>query len=256
VKNKFTILGCGSSLGSPWITNYWGNCEKKNKKNLRTRCCAHFQYKNISTLIDTSPDLKLQFKDNKITDVDAVIYTHEHADQTSGIFELRPFFWKNKKKIDVYASKKTIKELKFRYDYCFKEKQGYVPILKEHIIKNSFIIKKGSNKIKIKSFEIQHGLIKATAYIINKTAYLSDCSFIPTKSRKFLYNLDYLIIDCLRVKFHPGHFNLETALSLSKEFNAKKTILTNLHIDFDYEKLKKKLPPNVVPAFDGMSFNF
>ena len=256
MKNKFTILGCGSSLGSPWITNYWGNCEKKNKKNLRTRCCAHFQYKNISTLIDTSPDLKLQFKDNKITDVDAVIYTHEHADQTSGIFELRPFFWKNKKKIDVYASKKTIKELKFRYDYCFKKKQGYVPILKEHIIKNSFIIKKGSNKIKIKSFEIQHGLIKATAYIINKTAYLSDCSFIPTKSRKFLYNLDYLIIDCLRVKFHPGHFNLETALSLSKEFNAKKTILTNLHIDFDYEKLKKKLPPNVVPAFDGMSFNF
>ena len=256
MKNKFTILGCGSSLGSPWITNYWGNCEKKNKKNLRTRCCAHFQYKNISTLIDTSPDLKLQFKDNKITDVDAVIYTHEHADQTSGIFELRPFFWKNKKKIDVYASKKTIKELKFRYDYCFKEKQGYVPILKEHIIKNSFIIKKGSNKIKIKSFEIQHGLIKATAYIINKTAYLSDCSFIPAKFRKFLYNLDYLIIDCLRVKFHPGHFNLETALSLSKEFNAKKTILTNLHIDFDYEKLKKKLPPNVVPAFDGMSFNF
>ena len=256
MKNKFTILGCGSSLGSPWITNYWGNCEKKNKKNLRTRCCAHFQYKNISTLIDTSPDLKLQFKDNKITDVDAVIYTHEHADQTSGIFELRPFFWKNKKKIDVYASKKTIKELKFRYDYCFKEKQGYVPILKEHIIKNSFIIKKGSNKIKIKSFEIQHGLIKATAYIINKTAYLSDCSFIPTKSRKFLYNLDYLIIDCLRVKFHPGHFNLETALSLSKEFNAKKTVLTNLHIDFDYEKLKEKLPPNVVPAFDGMSFNF
>ena len=256
MKNKFTILGCGSSLGSPWITNYWGNCEKKNKKNLRTRCCAHFQYKNISTLIDTSPDLKLQFKDNKITDVDAVIYTHEHADQTSGIFELRPFFWKNKKKIDVYASKKTIRELKFRYDYCFKEKQGYVPILKEHIIKNSFIIKKGSNKIKIKSFEIQHGLIKATAYIINKTAYLSDCSFIPTKSRKFLYNLDYLIIDCLRVKFHPGHFNLETALSLSKEFNAKKTILTNLHIDFDYEKLKEKLPPNVVPAFDGMSFNF
>ena len=256
MKNKFTILGCGSSLGSPWITNYWGNCEKKNKKNLRTRCCAHFQYKNISTLIDTSPDLKLQFKDNKITDVDAVIYTHEHADQTSGIFELRPFFWKNKKKIDVYASKKTIKELKFRYDYCFKEKQGYVPILKEQIIKNSFIIKKGSNKIKIKSFEIQHGLIKATAYIINKTAYLSDCSFIPAKFRKFLYNLDYLIIDCLRVKFHPGHFNLETALSLSKEFNAKKTILTNLHIDFDYEKLKKKLPPNVVPAFDGMSFNF
>jgi|TARA_B110000211_G_C14071391_1_gene550146 phosphoribosyl 1,2-cyclic phosphate phosphodiesterase len=256
LKNKFTILGCGSSLGSPWITNYWGNCNKQNKKNLRTRCCAHFQYKNISTLIDTSPDLKAQFKYNNITNVDAVIYTHEHADQTSGIFELRPFFWKNKKKINIYGSKKTIKELKSKYDFCFKAKHGYVPIAKEHIIKNNFLIKKGNNKIEINSFEVQHGLIKATAYVFNKIAYISDCSHIPTVSKFLLYNLDYLIIDCLRVKFHPGHFNLDTALSVSRELNPKKTILTNLHVDFDYEKLKKKLPSNIIPAFDGMSFNF
>jgi len=256
VKNKFTILGCGSSLGSPWITNYWGNCNKKNKKNIRTRCCAHFQYKNISTLIDTSPDIKIQFKHNKINDVDAVIYTHEHADQTSGIFELRPFYWKNKKKINIYGSDKTIRELKKKYDFCFKKKQGYTPILKDHIIKDFFTLKKGFNEIKINSFEVQHGLIKATAYIVNNIAYLSDCSFIPKKYRKFLYNLDYLIIDCLRVKFHPGHFNLDTALILAKEFSPKKTILTNLHIDFDYSKLKKKLPLNIVPAYDGMSFNF
>jgi phosphoribosyl 1,2-cyclic phosphate phosphodiesterase len=256
LKNKFTILGCGSSLGSPWITNYWGNCNKKNKKNIRTRCCAHFQYKNISTLIDTSPDLKTQFKHNNIKKVDAVIYTHEHADQTSGIFELRPFFWKNKKKIDIFGSKKTIKELRDKYDFCFKSKQGYTPIAKDHTIKSSFFIKKNKNKIKINSFEVEHGLIKATAYIINKTAYLSDCSHIPDKSKHFLFDLDYLIIDCLRVKFHPGHFNLATALSLSKELKPKKTILTNLHVDFDYEKLKRKLPSNILPAFDGMSFNF
>ena len=254
--NKFTILGCGRSLGSPWITNYWGKSDKKNKKNLRTRCCAHFQYKNISTLIDTSPDLKTQFLNNKINNVDAVIYTHEHADQTSGIFELRPFFWKNKKKINIYASKKTIKDLKIKYDFCFKKKDGYIPILKEHAIKDTFTIRKGADKIKINSFEVQHGMIKATAYVLKKIAYLSDCSFIPKKSRKFLYNLDYLIIDCLKVKFHPGHFNLKTALSVAKEFKAKKTILTNLHVDFDYTKLKKKLPSNVVPAFDGMNFNF
>jgi len=256
LKNKFTILGCGSSLGSPWITNYWGNCNKKNKKNLRTRCCAHFQYKNISTLIDTSPDLKAQFIRNNITNVDSVIYTHEHADQTSGIFELRPFFWQNKKKINIYGSKKTIKELKNKYDFCFKPKHGYMPIAKEHIIKNNFLIKKGKNIIKINSFEVQHGLIKATAYVFNKIAYLSDCSHIPNKSKVFLYNLNYLIIDCLRIKFHPGHFNLDKALTISKELNPKKTILTNLHVDFDYEKLKKKLPSNIVPAFDGMSFNF
>jgi phosphoribosyl 1,2-cyclic phosphate phosphodiesterase len=256
LKNKFTILGCGSSLGAPWINNYWGNCDKKNKRNLRTRCCAHFQYKNISTLIDTSPDLKTQFQKNNITNLDAVIYTHEHADQTSGIFELRPFFWKNKKKINIYGSKKTIKELKKKYDFCFKIKQGYVPIAKEHIIKESFFIKKDNNKIKINSFEVQHGLIKATAYIVNNIAYLSDCSHIPNKSKYLLQNLDYLIIDCLRVKFHPGHFNLDTALALSKELKPKKTILTNLHVDLDYENLKKKLPSNIVPAFDGMSFTF
>ena len=256
MKNKFTILGCGSSLGSPWITNYWGNLNKKNKKNLRTRCCAHFQYKNISTLIDTSPDLKTQFLSNKINNVDAVIYTHEHADQTSGIFELRPFFWKNKKKINIYGSEKTIKDLKIKYDFCFKPKDGYIPILKDHTVNNIFTISKGTNKIQVNSFEVQHGLIKATAFVLKNIAYLSDCSFIPRKSRKFLYNLDYLIIDCLRVKFHPGHFNLETAILLSKEFKAKKTILTNLHVDLDYNKLKKKLPTNIVPAFDGMSFNF
>ncbi len=256
MKNKFTILGCGSSLGSPWITNYWGKCNKNNKKNIRTRCCAHFQHENISTLIDTSPDIKIQFKKNKINDVDAIIYTHEHADQTSGIFELRPFFWKYKKKINIYGSSKTIKELKSKYDFCFKKKQGYTPILKAHTITDSFTIKKGKNKVVIKSFEVQHGLIKSTAYIINKTAYLSDCSFIPNKYIKFLHDLDFLIIDCLRVKFHPGHFNLATSLSLAKKLKPKKTILTNLHVDFDYSKLKKQLPFNVVPAFDGMSFNF
>ena len=256
MKNKFTILGCGSSAGAPWITGNWGNCDKKNKKNLRTRCCAHFQYKNMSVLIDTSPDLKIQFKKNNLHNIDSVLYTHEHADQTSGIFELRPFFWKNKKKIDVYGSKKTIKELREKYDYCFKHKHGYVPILKDHIVKNSFFIKKNKNKIRINSFEVQHGLIKATAYIINKTAYLSDCSDIPNKSKHLLHNLDYLIIDCLRIKFHPGHFNLDTAISLSKELNPKKTILTNLHVDLDYEKLKNKLPSNIMPAYDGMSFNF
>jgi phosphoribosyl 1,2-cyclic phosphate phosphodiesterase len=256
LKNKFTILGCGSSLGSPWITNYWGDCNKKNKKNIRTRCCAHFQYKNLSVLIDTSPDLKEQFRKNNLKNVDVVLYTHEHADQTSGIFELRPFFWLNKKKIDIYGSKKTIKELKKKYDFCFKSKQGYMPIAKEHTIKNNFFLKKDKNKIKINSFEVQHGLIKATAYVINKIAYLSDCSHIPNKSKKHLNDLNLLVIDCLRYKYHPGHLNFETAISLAKELKPKKTILTNLHVELDYNKLKKKLPSNIIPAFDGMNFNF
>ena len=135
MKNKFTILGCGSSLGSPWITNNWGDLKKKNK-NIRTRCCAHISFGDISLLIDTSPDIKKQFLDNKIKKLDAIIYTHEHSDQTSGIFELRPFFWKNKKKIPVYGSRKTINELISKYTFCFKERHGYTPIMRPIIILN------------------------------------------------------------------------------------------------------------------------
>ena len=256
MRNKFTILGCGSSLGTPWITNYWGSCDKKNKKNIRTRSGAHFLYKNMSILIDTSPDLKAQFQKNNIKNVDSVIYTHEHADQTFGIFELRPFFWKNNKKIDIYGSKRTIKQLRNKFDFCFKKKQGYVPILKSNIIKDSFFLEKKNISLKIDSFEVQHGQIKSTAYIFNKIAYLSDCSDIPDKYAYKLFNLDYLIIDCLRKKKHPGHFNYSTAIYLAKKFKAKKTILTNLHGDLDYNNLIKKLPSNIIPAFDGLNFNF
>ncbi len=142
MKNKFTILGCGSSLGAPWITGYWGKLNKRNKKNIRTRCCAHIQYKNISILIDTSPDIKDQIKKNKIKNVDAVIYTHEHADQSVGIFELRPFYWKNKKKIPVYGSTRTSKLLKQKYTFCFSPRSGYKPIMSSHIFKDHFKIKK------------------------------------------------------------------------------------------------------------------
>ena len=101
-----------------------------------------------------------------------------------------------------------------------------------------------------------HGLIKATGYLFEKIAYLSDCNKIPKKSLKYLLNLDYLILDCLKFRKHPSHFNYDDALELVKIVNPKKTILTNLHTDIDYEVLKKKLPKHIVPAYDGMSFNF
>ena len=256
MKNKFTILGCGSSLGSPWITNYWGSCDKKNPKNERTRCSAHIMYKGLSIMIDTSPDIKAQFKKNKIKNIDAVIYTHEHADQTSGIFELRPFVWKNKKRIPIFGSKRTIKRLKDHYTYCFFPRFGYKPILNPKIIKNSFKIYKDKNFIKINAFDVQHGLIKSTAYVFNKIAYISDCNYIPKKYFKYISRLDYLIIDCLKKNKHPSHFNYNDAINISKKINPKKTILTNLHVDLDYQKLKKKLPLNIIPAYDGLSFNF
>ena len=255
MKNKFTILGCGSSLGSPWITNYKGKL-KNNSKNIRTRCCAHIQYGNLSILIDTSPDIKNQFLKNKIKSLDAIIYTHEHADQTSGIFEMRPFFWKNKKKIPIYGSSRTIKALKSKYTFCFSPRHGYQPIMKANIVKNKFQIKKKNKVLSVTAFDVIHGKIKATGFLFKKVAYISDCNKIPKESFKNLHNLEYLVIDCLKMDKHPSHFNYHDALKLIKLVKPRKTILTNLHTDLDYDHLKKKLPSNILPAYDGLNFNF
>ena len=251
---KIIILGCGSSLGSPWITNYWGKCNKKNPLNIRTRCSIFIQSKKLSVMIDTSPDIKKQILDNKIKDIDYVLYTHEHADQTNGIFELRPFFWKRKKKINIYANKRTLKILMDRHDYCFFGGQGYIPILKGNLIKKNFTLSKKKSKIDFTSFDVKHGQIKSTAYIFNKIAYISDCNGIESKDFKKLKNLKYLIIDCLKIDHHTSHFNLSQAVHLSQMIDAKKTILTNLHTDLDYQFLKSNLPKNIVPAYDGMKF--
>ena len=252
---KITILGCGSSLGSPWITNYWGKLNKKNKFNFRTRCSAHIKKGDLSILIDTSPDIKKQILDNKIKNIDCVLYTHEHADQTSGIFELRPFFWKNKKPIDIYANKKCLKLIKEKYDYCFYGGGGYIPIIKGNLLKNRLTIKKKKTEIKFKSFLINHGLIKASAFVFDKVAYLSDCNGINKRDYKDLSNLKYLIIDCLKINPHPSHFNLDQAIKVSNLLKPKKTILTNLHTDLDYNFLNKNLPKHIRPAYDGLSLN-
>ncbi len=252
---KVTILGCGSSLGSPWITNYWGKLNKKNKLNFRTRCSAHIKKGNLSILIDTSPDIKKQVLDNKIKNIDYVLYTHEHADQTSGIFELRPFFWKNKKPINVYANKRCLKLLKDKYDYCFYGGGGYIPITKSNLLKKRFVLKKKNNQIKFKSFLINHGHIKASAFVFDGVAYLSDCNGINKRDYKDLSNLKYLIIDCLKINSHPSHFNLDQAIKVSNLLKPKQTILTNLHTDLDYNFLKKNLPKHIRPAYDGLSIN-
>ncbi len=249
---KFTILGCGSSVGVPWITGNWGNCKRKDKFNIRTRCSAYLKKGNLSILIDTSPDIKKQLLDNNIKDVDYVLYTHEHADQTSGIFELRPFFWKNRKQIKIYANKETLNNLKKKHDYCFFGGQGYMPIMKGNLIKKNFSLKKNSDYINIKSFYVSHGQIKSTAYVIGKIAYISDTNGIFDKDINKLKDLKYLVIDCLKHNSHPSHFNYSEAIKISKKINAKKTILTNLHSDLDYRSLKNSLPKNIIPAYDGM----
>ena len=249
---KLIILGCGSSVGSPWITNNWGKCDRKNKFNIRTRCSAFIQKGDLSILIDSSPDIKKQILDNKIKNIDYVLYTHEHSDQTSGIFELRPFFWKNKKKIDIYGNLKTINHLKKRQDYLFKKISDYPPILKSNVIKKNFSIGKLNEKIYFKTISVSHGKTTSLVYIFEKTAYVSDSNDLSIIKVKELKNLNYLIIDCLKFKKHPSHFNLEQALFVHYKLKPKKTILTNLHHDIDYNFLKSKLPKNVSLAFDNL----
>tara|TARA_B100000989_G_scaffold248833_1_gene196364 strand:+ start:120 stop:893 length:774 start_codon:yes stop_codon:yes gene_type:complete len=251
---KFTILGCGSSLGIPRIDGYYGNCDPKNKKNVRSRCSALISSKNLNILIDTSPDLKSQLLKNKVKNIDTVFYTHSHADQTHGINELRVFSLKNRKKISIYADPITKKNLKNTFGYCFKDYRNYPSILDAKTLKKKHLLKDLKTKIIIKSLKVHHGSIKSICYIINdKCAYAPDVNKIDNKDFKYLKNLKYLIIDCLRYNFHPTHFNLEDVLKLINKIKPKNTILTNLSNEIDYNEIKKLLPKNVTPAHDGLT---
>ena len=256
-KTEVTILGCGSSLGVPRIDGYWGRANKNNPKNYRTRCSVFVKYKNINVIIDTSPDIKSQMLTNKIKKIDAVIYTHEHADQTHGINELRPIFWLNKKRIDVYSDKKTSTYLLKSFKYLFfKISKYYQPILRNKIIKNKIIIKKNKNSIIFYPIKVAHGDINANGYLFNGIVYISDCSSISTENLKKILNPNLLILDCLKFKKHATHLNFKKSLYYINKIKPKKTILTNLHSDIDYSIFKKKLEKiskKIVPAFDGLT---
>ena len=253
---KFVILGSGSSMGVPRADGYSGNCNLSNKKNFRTRCSALIKFNDKNFLIDTSPDLRSQLLKCKIRTIDNVFYTHLHADQTHGINDLRPFFLTNKKQIPVFADAKTSKYLSSTFKYCFKSSYGYPSTLKLKDLKDKHIFKSRNKKILIESIPTKHGKIESICYLINKKlAYASDISLFYKKDYKRLTKLDYLILDCLWYKNHSAHFNLNQVLELVKILLPRKTILTNMHCDLDYDQLKKKLPKNIIPGYDGMTIN-
>ena len=254
---KFIILGCGSSMGVPRADGFFGNCNPKNPKNHRTRCSALIKTKNETIIIDTSPDLRQQLINNKIKTIDKVFYSHMHADQTHGINDLRTFYIKNKKPINVFADKTTSKYLQKTFSYCFdSHSKEYPATLKLNSINNKFHIKDGNKRISIRSIKVKHGKVNSICYIIDKKlAYISDVSDIRKKDFKYFKGLKYLIIDCLWIRNHPSHLNLEKSLKLIEEFKPKKAILTNLHSDLDYNKLLNILPNNIKPAYDGMKLN-
>ena len=255
MQTKLIILGSGNSTGVPTIDGNWGKCKKSNKKNFRTRCSAIIIRGANSILIDTSPDIKYQLIKNDIKKLSSVLFTHEHADQTNGLFELRPFYFKEKKKINIYGNKLTIKYLKKRFDYCFKRKTVYPAIVKANFIKKNFSLGKNKERVNFKTLQAKHGLVKSTIYIFNKTAYISDCNDLSIIKIDKLKKLNYLILDCLKIKKNWAHFNLEECLYIHKKLNPKKTFLTNLHSDLDYDYLKQNLPKGIYPAYDGLKLN-
>ena len=252
---KFIILGCGSSMGVPRSDGYFGKCNPKNKKNYRFRCSALIKTKSETVLIDTSPDLRQQLINNQIRKIDKVFYSHMHADQTHGINDLRVFYLRQKKTIPVYADKPTIKYLTNSFKYCFvNNNKEYPATLKLNHINKKLLLKDGKKILSVKPIKVKHGKVDSICYIIDKKlAYVSDISGIAIKDHKYFKNLEYLIIDCLRLRYHPSHLNLDSSLKFIDLFKPKKAILTNLHTDLDYNYLKKLLPKNIYPAFDGLT---
>tara|TARA_Y100000992_G_scaffold92916_1_gene59781 strand:+ start:330 stop:1100 length:771 start_codon:yes stop_codon:yes gene_type:complete len=252
---KFTILGCGSSMGVPRPDGFFGNCDPNNKKNYRTRCSALISTTDENILIDTSPDLRQQLLRHKIKKINKVLFSHMHGDQTHGINDLRSFYINSRKQVNVYADKYTSRYLKNTFSYIFKSSsKEYPATLKLKKLPKNLFTKNNNKKINIRSVMVEHGKVKSNCFIVDKKlAYISDVSKIYTKDIKYFKKLKCLIIDCLWYNPHPSHFNLETALAVIKKFNPKRGILTNLSPVLDYKILKKMLPKNVIPAHDGLT---
>jgi phosphoribosyl 1,2-cyclic phosphate phosphodiesterase len=269
---RVTILGCGSSGGVPRVGGSggvnWGRCDPQNPKNRRKRCSIlveradgyQFDADGAVTrvLVDTSPDLREQMLSANVPDLDAVIYTHDHADHIHGIDDLRPFVLARRAQIDVFADRRTAGILRNRFGYCFSAPEGsiYPPILTlnefDHDAALEVIGRAGA--ITAMPIPVEHGPIQALGFRFGNVAYTPDVSAIPVSSIPALEGLDVWIIDALRDKPHVSHFTVETALDWIARMKPARAILTNMHVDLDYGELGARLPSNAEPAFDGLSF--
>ena len=255
-----TILGCGSSGGVPRIGNNWGNCDPDEPRNLRKRCSVILQRREgdalTRVLVDTSPDLVAQLNSVNAGTLDGVWYTHEHADHTHGIDDLRQVAINMRERVQVWADHATAEMLMTRFSYCFMTPPGssYPPILvMNSIVDGQTVSTTGAaGAIEATAFSVNHGDIDALGFRWAGVAYTPDVKLIPDKKLKHLENLDVWIIDALRTTPHPSHFNLEDALAWIARMQPRRAILTNMHVDLDYQTLCNQLPDNVVPAHDGM----
>ncbi len=258
---KFTILGCGSSGGVPRPALGWGACDPSNPRNRRRRTSLLVERRNATgvtrVLVDTSPDLREQLLEAEVDWLDAVLFTHEHADHTHGIDDLRGLFIRRRRPVDVYLDELTSKSLHARFGYCFQAPPGseYPPIVHEHRLSpsRSVTIEGEGGPIMALPILQEHGDIPSLGFRFGALAYSCDLSGLPEASVAALAGTEVWIVDALRYRPHPSHFSVEDALAWIERIKPARAILTNLHADLDYDELLAKLPPHVEPAFDGLT---
>jgi phosphoribosyl 1,2-cyclic phosphate phosphodiesterase len=258
-----TILGCGSSGGVPRVGNDWGVCDPANPKNRRRRCSILISKTGsaatTNVLIDTSPDMREQMLSTNVQHLDGVWFTHEHADHTHGIDEIRGYFIRQRKRVPIWADEATTDILLRRFGYCFASPEGsdYPPILDRHLITLGKDISTdgAGGRLIATPFPLVHGNIIALGFRIGNFAYTPDLNDIPDESLKHLQGLDTWLVDALRPTKHPSHFSLPETLAWIDRLKPQRAIITNMHIDLDYAATVSSLPSGVEPAYDGMTFD-
>ncbi len=261
---EITILGCGSSGGVPRADGDWGACDPADPRNRRSRCSLMARRKGeldqpdeTTILIDTSPDLRTQTAAAGAKRIDAVLYTHDHADQAHGIDDLRAFFIRSRRRIPCFADPATSATLKRRFDYVFESQGGYPAICDLHALPawgEAWAVDGPSGPIPVVGYDQDHGEVRAAGFRLGSVAYSPDVLSIPEESMAQLRGLEVFIVDALRDTPHPTHATVARALDWIAELKPRRAILTNMHIDLDFSALRLRLPPGVEPACDGMRF--
>jgi phosphoribosyl 1,2-cyclic phosphate phosphodiesterase len=258
---EFTILGCGSSGGVPRADGEWGVCDPANPKNFRTRCSMLVRRlggeAQTTVLVDASPELRLQTAKAGVKRVDAVVLTHDHADQVHGLDDVRAFYLRQQARIPCWMDAATDQTMMRRFGYIFEGEGGYPAICERSAIPphgQAWRVDGPSGAIPITTFDQDHGGIRSVGYRFGDVAYSSDVVGLDDAAFEALAGLDVWIVDALRRRPHPTHAHLDLALEWIARARPKRAILTNMHIDLDYEQLRGELPAGVEPAFDGMSF--